>query len=898
MSKSGSYKINFEKYILKNGLQVVLHKDKSTHTVAVATLYHVGSAREQVGKTGFAHLFEHLMFQGSENLKPNEFFTKINDLGGNFNGGTWEDGTIYYEIVPSYSLEKILWMEADRMGFFINSVTQKGLDRELDIVINEKRQVVDNKPYGHTNTLIRSHLYPAGHPYHGSVIGEVEDLKTITLKDVKGFHKKYYSPNNATLVICGNINEAKVKELVDKYFGEIKKFGMPKSRTRENLCAKIDKCINLYHEDKLISVPELRVTFSGAKMYSKDAYALDVLCDLLGDGKNSPMHKEIVLSKNYAPHISISNSLREHAGELVIKVRAYNDIRLQDVLNSINEVLDNFGKSEIDENEINTIKNLAEMRYYDGLSSNLYKAINLAESNVFGGSPKMIHEELNMIQSVTKKDIIRVYNQYFKAQNYITTSFVPIGKKELAVADSVKANVSETCLDEPMLGRIDYDEFPKKIKKTPSKIDRKKEPNLIKKPHMFKLPQIWNSLASNDMKIFGIEDTRLPITYFSIIIKSGSLDDNINKPGIAYLTAKLLRESTAKMNSEELEKAIRDIGASLVFVARKEWCILSGKCISRHFEKLYEIAEDIITQPSWNEDDFARIKKDVLSGLEQDAFNPEKIAYIGFYKALYGEDPIALQNEGTIESVKSIELSDLQEHYKKYFSPTISDIIVSGDIKQSGVLKLTQSLEKKWEAKEVKKRKMFSYKVENEEKTIFINNPNAEQAILFFGRKAIPRSDSEYIPATLINYKLGESSSSILFNVLRLQHGYTYGIYTDFAANNSFGTFIGHSSIDSAVIDNALQIIKQIIVEYPKKFKKGDLEESKKAIIRKISSSYDTLSSYHSLLTEISTYGLPYNFLENDIKAIKDVSYKRAINLIKKYLDIDELLFFVLNKNN
>ena len=888
-------KIDFEKYSLKNGLQVVLHKDNSTHTVAVVTLYHVGSAREQVGKTGFAHLFEHLMFQGSENLKPNEFFTKINDLGGNFNGGTWEDGTIYYEIVPNDSLEKVLWMEADRMGFFINTVTQEGLDRELDIVINEKRQVVDNKPYGHTNTLIRSHLYPIGHPYHGSVIGEVEDLKTITLDDVKQFHNKYYSPDNATLVICGDINEENVKELVKKYFGEINASNMPENNTEENLCAKIDKCINLYHEDKLISVPELRVAFSGAKMYSKDAYALDVLCDLLGDGKNSPMHKEIVLDKNYAPHISIGNSLREHAGEVVIKVRAYNDIQLQDILNSINEVLDNFGKIELDEDEINTIKNLAEMRYYDGLSSNLYKAINLAESNVFGGSPNMIHQELKMIQSITKEDIIRVYNQYFKAQNYITTSFVPIGKKELAVANSDKANVSETCLDEPMLGRNNYNNFPDEIKKTRSKIDRTKEPKLSML-HKLKMPKIWRASTSNGMNIFGIEDARLPITYFSIIIKSGSLDDDINKPGIANLTAKLLRESTAKMNSEKLEKAIRDIGASLVFVARKEWCVLSGKCISRHFEKLLKIAEDIITKPSWNKDDFARIKKDVLSDLEQDAFNPEKIAYISFYKALYGEDPIALQNEGTIESVKSIELSDLQEHYEKYFSPTISDIIVSGDIKQKEVLGLIYNFEKKWKSREVKKRKKFSYKVENKEKTIFINNPNAEQAILFFGKKAIPRSDSEYIPATLINYKLGESSSSILFNVLRLQHGYTYGIYTDFAANNSFGTFIGHSSIDSAVIDNALQIVKEIIVEYPKKFKKRDLEESKKAIIRKLNSSYDTLSSYHSLLTEISTYELPYNFVENDIKTIKGVTYRQAISLIKKHLKIDDLLFLVLNK--
>ncbi|MDR2084949.1 MAG: insulinase family protein [Bacteroidales bacterium] len=895
MRKNYSFKIQYEKYRLKNGLQVILHQDRSTHTVALATLYHVGSAKEKVGKTGFAHLFEHLMFQGSENLKPNEFFTKINDLGGSFNGGTWEDGTIYYEIVPNDSLEKVLWMEADRMGYFINTVTQRGLYRELDIVINEKRQVIDNKPYGYTNSLIKKTLYPKGHPYHSTVIGEVEDLKSITLDDIKEFYKKYYSPNNATLAICGNIDIEKTKTLVEKYFGEIRKPRIAKDVVKEDLTAKLDKSLSLYYEDKFISMPELRVVFPGAKLYSKDAYALDILCDLIGDGKSSPLYKEIVLKENFAPSVTINNHLREHAGEIIFKVRAYSDIPLQKIFNSINKTINDFENNKINDEDIATAKNLAEARYYDGLSSNLYKAISLAESTTFGGSPKMIYKELQMIKSVTKDDIINVYNKYFKNKNYIATCFVPLGKQNLVLDNSVKADITDSPIEEPISKKTSHKNPEHIIKKTPSRIDRSAEPRLSTL-HTLKLPKVWSVYTRNGINVMGIEDQRLPIVYFSIVIKAGTLDDDINKPGIANLTTRLLRESTSKMNSEELERAIRGIGANLVFIARKEWCVLSGKCVSRHFNKLLSIAEDIITKPSWNEDDFKRIKRDIISNLRQDQYNPNKIAYNKFYETIYGNNPIALPNEGTIESIEKIELKDLQEYYSKYFSPTISDFIISGNIKRDTVLDFIHGLENNWKPIQVDKISKAIYSPKKHDKTIYINNPNAEQAVLYFGEKSLTRLDEDYIPATLINYKLGEGTSSELFKILRLEHGYTYGIYSEFAGNKTFGTFIGCSNINNAVIDEAVSIVKRIISNYSKNYTAKDLKDSKNAIIRKLNSSYDTLVAYHSLLTEISTYELPFNFVEKDIATIKSVTHKQAITLIKKYLNIEDMLFLILKK--
>lgn len=893
MIKKNTFTVKYEKYELENGLQVILHKDNTTHTVAVATLYHVGSAREKIGKTGFAHLFEHLMFQKSENLQPNDFFNKINNLGGSFNGGTWEDGTIYYEIVPNDALETILWMESDRMGFFINTISQQGLDREKDIVINEKRQVMDNQPYGYSNALMKKYLYPKGHPYHSTVIGEVKDIRSTTLKDVKEFYNKFYTPSNATLVICGDINIKKTKELVEKYYGEIKGQNVKQISKSNNFSVNIEENKHVYHEDKFINMPEFTISFPGVKLYSKDAYALDILCDLIGDGKSSALFQEIVIKEKLAPNISIYNNLREHSGEIIISAKTFPDINLQKIFETTLKVLNEFDINNIKEADIQRIKNLAESRYYDGLSSNLNKAINFAQTNVFGGSPEMIKQELDMILSVTIKDLIEVYQKYIKDKKYLTTSIIPIGKTNLVIKDSIKADVDEDFNDESIFTKNKDKYKEETIIKTPSKINRSVEPKLSKL-HLLKLPTVWEENTRHGLGIKGIEDHRLPVTYFSIIIKAGTINDPLNKSGVANLTTRLLRESTANKTREQLEDAIKYLGANLVFVARKEWCILSGKCLSRNIKKLLAIAEEILTQPKWDNDDFERIKKDILSDLEQDELNPEKIAFNYFYKTLYGDNPIALPNEGTLDDVKNIELSDLQDYYSKYFSPTISDFIISGDIKYNDITTFINSIEHTWKPLEILFDQQRSSNTENHEPISFINNTNAEQSIIYFGQKAMNRKNEDYIPAKLVNYKLGTGPSSDLFRILRLEHGYTYGIYTDFAANKSFGTFLGSSSVESSITNDAIRLIKETIKNYPKNYTKDDLEQSKNAILRKLNSNYDTLKSYHSFLTEIATMDLAYNYVEEEMNTIKNLSYKNAMELIQKYLNIDDMKFLVL----
>lgn len=290
--KQASLSVDFTKYELDNGLEVILHQDHSDPIVSLAILYHVGSNREKTGRTGFAHLFEHMLFQQSENVGEDQFFKIVQDAGGTLNGGTWTDGTIYFEIVPKSAMETIMWLESDRMGFFKNTITEAALANQQEVVINEKRQRVDNNPYGHTNYVINKAIFPEGHPYNWEVIGEMEDLKNATADDVREFYDNFYGPNNATVVLAGDFELDSAKVLIEKYFGEIKKGREVPPMEVQNVTLSETK--KLYHEDNFANMAQLNMVWPTAEEYSDDAYALSFLAEILSQGKKAPLYKVLV----------------------------------------------------------------------------------------------------------------------------------------------------------------------------------------------------------------------------------------------------------------------------------------------------------------------------------------------------------------------------------------------------------------------------------------------------------------------------------------------------------------------------------------------------------------------------------------------------------------------------
>ena len=415
--KEAGFSIPIEKYSLANGLTVILHEDHSDPIASVAIYYHVGSSRETEGKTGFAHLFEHMMFQKSENVGEDQFFKNIQGAGGTLNGSTSQDRTNYYEVVPKNALEMALWMESDRMGYLENTVTKSALVNQQNVVQNEKRQSVDNAPYGFNQGLIAKNLYPKGHPYSWTVIGEMQDLTNATVEDVKAFHKKFYAPNNAFLVITGDINKEEVKAMVEKYFGEIP--GGEKIEKRSAMPTTLATTIKFYHEDNFAKAPQLTMVFPTVEQYSKDSYALDFLGTLLANSKKAPLYTILVKDKKLTSRVMARNGSQEIAGTFTISVTANPGVNLTEVEKAIFEGFDKFEKDGFSEEDLTRIKAGNETGFYRGFSSVQGKAFTLAEYAMFTGDPEFYKKDLANSQAVTMADIKAVFNKYIKGKRIL-----------------------------------------------------------------------------------------------------------------------------------------------------------------------------------------------------------------------------------------------------------------------------------------------------------------------------------------------------------------------------------------------------------------------------------------------------------------------------------------------
>src|SRR5690554_2834012 len=439
--KSEKLSVEFEKYQLENGLEIILHQDKSDPIVALAIQYGVGSNREKTGRTGFAHLFEHMLFQESENVAQDQFFKIIQDVGGTLNGGTWKDGTVYYEVVPKNAMETVMWLESDRMGFFINTVTESAFMNQQEVVQNEKRQRVDNNPYGHTRWVIDKHLYPEVHPYNWQVIGELEDLQKATVDDVHEFYDQFYGPNNATLVLAGDFEIDEAKAMIEKYFGEIKR--LQEVEPMEPLRVTLAESKRLYHEDNFATAPQLTITWPTLEQYTDDAYALDALGEILSRGKKAPLYRVLVKDKDLTSRTYAYNSSKELSGEFKVFITANRGVDLDAVEAGIYEAFALFEEEGVSDRDLERIKAGLETQFYNGIESVLGKSFQLANYNVFTGNPGFITQDIENIKAVTKEDVMRVYNQYIKDKPYVMTSFVPKGNLELIAENSEKAKVVE-----------------------------------------------------------------------------------------------------------------------------------------------------------------------------------------------------------------------------------------------------------------------------------------------------------------------------------------------------------------------------------------------------------------------------------------------------------------------
>ncbi len=611
--------VEFEKIELDNGLDVVLHVDRSDPVVAVALTAHVGSAREKTGRTGFAHLFEHLLFLESENLGKGGLDKMSARIGGSgANGSTSRDRTNYFQTVPKDALEKMIWAEADKLGYFINTVTDPVLAKEKQVVKNEKRQSVDNRPYGHTNYVIDKQLYHEDHPYNWQVIGSLEDLQNATLADVKEFFRRWYVPNNVTLVISGDFDVAQAKEWVHKYFDEI-----PAGDPVEVLpkrAGSVAQTVKLYHEDNFARAPRLTMTWPTVEQYHPDSYALTVLSQYLSRGKEAPLYKVLVEDKKLTSGVGMFNRASELAGQLQVSVRAFADKDLNEVEAAINEAFAKFESEGIPEQDLNRIKAGQETRFYNGLSSVLGKGFQLAQYNIFADDPGFIKQDIENILAVTTADVMRVYQQYVKGKNFVATSFVPKGAQSQVLTGSVKAEVVEEEIKQGAEETFDAS-IQASYERTPSSFDRTVEPPYGEAPEL-KVPSVWEDQLANGLAVYGIKNTEVPLVQFNIVIDGGQLLEDINKTGVANLMAALMTQGTKSKTPAQLEAAIQQLGASINVSAGKENIRITGNTLARNYEATLALLEEIMFESRWDAAEFELIKQRTISQIRQQGSKP------------------------------------------------------------------------------------------------------------------------------------------------------------------------------------------------------------------------------------------------------------------------------------
>lgn len=895
IAQKKSFKLDYEKYKLKNGLEVILHQDKSDPITAVAIQYHVGSNREIPGKTGFAHLFEHMMFQESQNVGQDQFFKLIQGNGGTLNGGTWQDGTIYFEVVPNSALEMSLWLEADRMGFLLPTATYDAFLNQQEVVQNEKRQNYDNRPYGQTSYIIGKLLYPEGHPYNWTTIGSLEDLQNATLKDVHDFYKKWYGPNNATLVVAGDFDVDKTKEWIEKYFGSIPSSAPVQSIKPMRVTLNEQKRAS--YEDNFAQSPELTMLFPTVEQYTKDSYALDILADLLGNGKKSPLYKVIVEEKKLAPSVSTNQNSNEIAGDFRIRVRAFPNVSLKDVEKAIFESFDKFEKDKFTEKDLERTKAGIETNFYNRISSVLGKAYTLAGYNIFAGSPDFLNQDLNNSLSVTMDDVWDVYNKYIKNKNYVLTSLVPKGKLDLAAENSplfvIPGENLNSFTDEQKLEKRNLPENQVKVEKIKSDFDRSKIPPLGPDPAL-KTPKVWSDELNNGLKVYGIEQNELPLVDFQINIKGGMLLDDKNKIGVANLLAKMLMQGTKSKTPVELEEAIDDLGSRINVYATNESIVLQANCLSSKFDETFNLVKEILFEPRWDEKEFERVKNETIENIKRNKTSAAATASNVFQKLVYGKNNI-LSNDlmGTENSVAAVTMDDLKNYYKNNFAPQITNIVIAGNITENNAVDKFRLLEKNWDKHEVNFPKLPTPEPLNNSVCYFIDFPGARQSEIRIGSLGPAFTDPDFFKATVMNYKLGGSFNGVVNMILREEKGYTYGARTNFLGTEYPGYFVASAGVQSNATLESAQIFRDEMNKYRTGISAEDLDFTKNALIKSNALRFETLGALRGMLTQIAKYNLPFDYVIDQEKQIYDMTLDEHKQLAQKFIQPDKMIYLI-----
>ncbi|GGK44942.1 M16 family metallopeptidase [Aliivibrio fischeri] len=878
LPKEGSTVIPYQKYTLDNGLTVILSPDHSDPLVHVDVTYHVGSAREEIGKSGFAHFFEHMMFQGSENVGDQQHFKIITEAGGTLNGTTNRDRTNYFETVPANQLEKMLWLESDRMGFLIDAVSQKKFEIQRSTVKNERGQNYDNRPYGLIYEKMGEALFPQGHPYSWQTIGYVEDLDRVDVNDLKAFFLRWYGPNNAVITIGGDLDSKQTLEWVNKYFGSIPRGPEVENAPKQPVTLKENRYITL--EDR-IQQPMVMIGWPTTYRGEETEASLDMLATLLGDGKTSLLYQELVKTGKV-----VDAGAFHDCAELSCTMYVYamtdsgknND--LSTAYKEVMDVLEKFDKEGVSKADLEEVQGSAEAGAIFGLQSVSGKVSQLASNETFYGNPNQLEKQLAELKAVTPEKVSQAFDTYMANKYKVTLSVVPKGKTQLEVQ---KPNFVTPKRDLPEYKKIDENSLD--VRRAVDDFDRSIMPQ-PSKGVTAKAPDIYRANLSNGIEVLGTEAIETPTIQLQIAIPAGNRYVPKGKEGLASLTAAMMEEGTMKSSSEELQKKLDKLGSSVSFNSGSYTTTISVASLTKNIDQTLAIVNEMLFDPAFEQADFDRLQKQAVEGLVYEHQRPSWLASQATREILFKGTIFDRSPDGSLASVQALTLDDVKAFYKQTYTPIGTQIVSVGDINKSDLINKLAFLSD-WKGATPEILAPQRLPTLNEQKIYLVNKPNAPQSVVRFVRQGIPfDATGELYQTQLANFNLGGNFNSRINQNLREDKGYTYGAGSYLMGNKEIGMSIFYAQVRA---DVTVESIKEFISEMDKFKKDGmtvdELNFMRLAVGQQDALKYETPGQKARLLGKILTYSLDDDFIDEQNELIETLGRDKLNSLAAKWFD-------------
>jgi zinc protease len=836
--------IPYKQFQLKNGLTLVVHEDHKAPIVAVNIWYHVGSKNEKAGKTGFAHLFEHLMFNGSENFNT-DYFKALEKVGAtDLNGTTNEDRTNYFQNVPVSALDMVLWLESDRMGHLVGAIDKAKLDEQRGVVQNEKRQG-ENQPYAISEELVTKAVWPAEHPYSHTVIGSMEDLNAASLDDVKEWFKTYYGPSNAVLIVAGDIDAETARQKVEKYFGDI-----PPGPPVAHFNSWVAKRTGSQREVAQDRVPQARLykVWNIPGHGTQDAAYLVLLSDILNSDKASRLYKRLIYDDQTATGVGAFLDDREIAGLFYLTVTAKPGDDLTKVKKGVDEELAKILKDGPTQSELDRIRTAWFARFVRGaerIGGFGGKSDILAQSAVYNGSPDAYKKTLQWVANATPADIKRVANEW--------------------LGDGVY--------------NLEIMPFPN-LAPAAQGADRSKMPEPGEPPAP-KFPELKRAKLSNGLQIVVAERHSVPIVNFAMLFDAGYASDQFGVPGTASLAMRTLEDGTATLNAIDLSTALSRLGANLATGSNIDMSFVNVSALKTELDPTLKLYSDVILHPAFNKADFERRQKLQIATIQREKATPVQMALRVLPRLIYGGAHAygnPLTGSGTEQSVAKITRDDLVKFHQTWFKPNNATLIVVGDTTLAEIQPKLEALFAAWKPGDTPKKNISIVPYNDKPVVYLIDKPGAIQSVIIAGIVAPSRGNKDEIPIQTMNSVLGGMFMSRLNMNLREDKHWSYGAGSFLPNARGQRIFIAYAPVQT-------DKTKESLVEMSKELREitrdrvltaDELAMAKGNLTQSLPGEWETSNAVSQSISEMVSFGLPADYYETFAGKVKAVTLNDA----------------------